>query len=99
MPILKLPDVDLYYESQGAGRPFLFNAATATWGELWKFHQVADFSRDHQVIIFDQRGTGRSQVRSTDFSTAGQRSSTRWGLDPSRGCIVPSTPTTAASSP
>ncbi len=70
MPILKLPDVDLYYESQGAGRPFLFNAATATWGELWKFHQVADFSRDHQVIIFDQRGTGRSQVRSTDFSTA-----------------------------
>jgi pimeloyl-ACP methyl ester carboxylesterase len=69
MPILKLDDVDLYYESHGSGRPFLFNAATATWGELWKFHQVEDFSRDHQVIIFDQRGTGRSPARSHDFST------------------------------
>lgn len=70
MPILKLDDVDLYFESHGSGRPFLFNAATATWGELWKFYQVGEFSRDHQVIIFDQRGTGRSNVRSTDFSTA-----------------------------
>ncbi len=70
MPILKLDDVDLYFESHGSGRPFLFNSATATWGELWKFYQVDEFSRDHQVIIFDQRGTGRSPVRSTDFSTA-----------------------------
>jgi len=70
MPILKLDDVDLYYESHGKGPPFLFNAATATSGELWKFYQVEEFSCDHQVIIFDQRGTGRSPVRSTDFSSA-----------------------------
>ena len=70
MPILNLEDADLYYESHGSGRPFLFNAATATWGELWKFYQVEEFSREYQVIIFDQRGTGRSPVRSTDFSTA-----------------------------
>ena len=46
-----------------------FNAATATWGELWKFHQVDDFSPNYRVIIFDQRGTGRSKTQSKDFST------------------------------
>jgi pimeloyl-ACP methyl ester carboxylesterase len=68
MPTLTLPDADLYFEVHGRGRPFLFNAATATWGELWKFHQVEEFSTNHQVIIFDQRGTGRSPARSKDFS-------------------------------
>jgi pimeloyl-ACP methyl ester carboxylesterase len=69
MPTLNLDDAEIYYETHGEGRPFLFNAATATCGELWKFHQVEDFRRDHRVIIFDQRGTGRSPVRSNDFST------------------------------
>jgi pimeloyl-ACP methyl ester carboxylesterase len=69
MPTLSLDDTELYYEAHGQGRPFLFNAATATWGEVWKFYQVDDFSRDHRVIIFDQRGTGRSTTRSKDFST------------------------------
>ena len=70
MPVLSLDDVDLFYETYGEGRPFLFNAATATWGEVWKFHQIDDFARDHRVIIFDQRGTGRSPSRSRDFSIA-----------------------------
>ena len=30
---------------------------------------MPDLSRDHKVIIFDQRGTWRSPVRSNDFST------------------------------
>ena len=69
MPILNLVDTELYYETHGEGGPFLFNAATATWGELWKFHQVDDFSPNHRVTIFDQRGTGRSKTQSKDFST------------------------------
>lgn len=70
MPLLQLDDVDLYYEVHGSGRPFLFCAATCTWGEVWRPHQVPEFARDHRVVIFDQRGTGRSRVRSADFSTA-----------------------------
>ena len=51
MPILNLDDTQLYYETHGEGRPFLFNAATATWGELWKFHQVDDFLIDNRINV------------------------------------------------
>jgi aminoacrylate hydrolase len=69
MPFLDLDDADIYFETFGEGAPFLFNSATAVSGEVWRRHQVPEFSRDHQVIIYDQRGTGRSKMRSTNVST------------------------------
>jgi pimeloyl-ACP methyl ester carboxylesterase len=69
MPVLRLDDVDLQYETHGEGPPILFCSATATHGDVWKFYQVEAFARDHRVIIYDQRGTGGSAVRSKDFST------------------------------
>jgi pimeloyl-ACP methyl ester carboxylesterase len=69
MPVLKLPDADIHYKVFGQGPAFLFLAATAWRGAMWELHQVPEFSRDHQVIVFDQRGTGSSTARSQDFST------------------------------
>lgn len=69
MPILKLEDVDLHYKVFGSGPAFLFIAATAWPGAPWELHQVPEFSRDHRVIIYDQRGTGSSRSRNKDFST------------------------------
>jgi aminoacrylate hydrolase len=71
MPFLRLnDDTNLHYEVHGEGPPFLFLAQTATHGAVWKPFQVPDLARDHQVIIYDQRGTGRSATPSLDFSTA-----------------------------
>jgi pimeloyl-ACP methyl ester carboxylesterase len=69
MPMLQLDDADIHYETFGEGTPFLFIAGTATHGEVWKRHQVPEFSRDHQVVVFDQRLTGRTKVRSQAYST------------------------------
>ncbi|HTI88067.1 MAG TPA: alpha/beta hydrolase [Alphaproteobacteria bacterium] len=69
MPVLQLPDTDLHYETFGQGPAFLFNPATAWHGEAWKLHQVPEFSRDHMVITYDPRGTGKSVTRGKDFST------------------------------
>jgi len=69
MPILNLGDTDLYYEVAGSGPAFVFNSATAWHGEPWKLYQVPEFSKDHTVITYDQRGTGKSTTRSGDFST------------------------------
>ena len=69
MPFLHLDDADTHYETYGAGTPFLFLSGTATDGEVWKRHQVPEFSRDHRVIIFDQRLTGKTKARSPQLST------------------------------
>lgn len=60
MPYLKLPDSEIYYEVHGDGPAFLFCSVTGLDHQAWKFHQVAEFSRDHRVILFDYRGTGKS---------------------------------------
>jgi pimeloyl-ACP methyl ester carboxylesterase len=69
MPSLHLADVDLHYEVHGEGPPFLFLSQTATHGTVWKPWQVPEFARDHRVIVYDQRGTGKSPTGSSDFST------------------------------
>jgi len=69
MPLLQLKDVELYYEVYGQGQPFVFLNATASDCEIWKVYQVPEFSKDHQVILFDYRGTGRSGKPSIKYST------------------------------
>ena len=69
MPLLQLKDTELYYEVHGRGQPMVFLSETACDGEVWKIHQVEEFSRDHQVILHDYRGTGRSGKPSIDYST------------------------------
>lgn len=74
MPVLQLDDASLNYDVHGEGPAMLFCSATATHGEVWKLCQVPDFSRDHKVITFDQRGTGKSSFKvplnKADFSIA-----------------------------
>jgi len=70
MAYLRVRDAEIYYEVYGAGRPFLFCSATGVDGQCWKANQVPEFSRDHQVIIFDYRGTGRSSKTVMKYSTA-----------------------------
>jgi pimeloyl-ACP methyl ester carboxylesterase len=69
MPILRLEDADIHYKVSGSGPALLFIAATAWHGAPWELYQVPEFSRDHQVIVYDQRGTGASPTRGKDFST------------------------------
>jgi len=69
VPVLKLRDADIHYKVSGRGPAFLFLAATAWRGAMWELYQAPEFSRDHQVIVFDQRGTGGSTTSSQDFST------------------------------
>ncbi len=60
MPYLKLKDGEIYYEVHGSGPAFLFCSVTGCDHQAWKFHQAPEFSRDHKVIVFDYRGTGKS---------------------------------------
>lgn len=64
MPIFKSSDVDLYFESAGAGDPVLFIQGVGVIGRGWK-PQTDPMSKSFKTIIFDNRGIGQSKLRST----------------------------------
>jgi len=68
MPYLKRTDTEIYYETHGDGPAFLFCSVTGLDHQAWKFHQIPEFSRDHQVIVFDYRGTGKSSKTAQKYS-------------------------------
>ena len=70
MPVLAVDGADIYYEVHGNGPPMLMLSGTACDGAFWTPHQVPEFSRDHAVIILDQRGMGKTVTRSDDYSTS-----------------------------
>jgi pimeloyl-ACP methyl ester carboxylesterase len=68
MPFLNINDTEIYYELHGDGPPLLFCSVTGLDHQAWKFHQVGEFSRDHKVILFDYRGTGKSSKKIQKYS-------------------------------
>lgn len=59
MPILKINDVDLYYETYGQGFPLVFISGFTADHSMWEL-LVGAYSHKYQVIIFDNRGAGKS---------------------------------------
>ncbi|MGX9988028.1 alpha/beta hydrolase [Rhizobium laguerreae] len=65
MPVAKtsgmadVNDINMYYAEYGEGEPILFIHGGLGNADVWG-HQVADFARDHRVIVADSRGHGRS---------------------------------------
>ncbi|MFN8544876.1 MAG: alpha/beta fold hydrolase [Candidatus Binatia bacterium] len=59
MAIVRVGDVDLYYEEHGSGDPLLLIMGFATDSTGWLL-QTPDFARHYRTIVFDNRGVGRS---------------------------------------
>ena len=65
MPVAKtsgmaeVNDIKMYYAEYGKGDPILVIHGGLGNAEVWA-HQVADFAKDHLVIVADSRGHGRS---------------------------------------
>ena len=52
-------DIKMYYAEYGEGDPILFIHGGLGNADVWG-HQVADFAKDHRVIVANSRGHGRS---------------------------------------
>ncbi len=69
MPYAQVGDVKLYYEVHGQGEPLMFIAGTGSSCEYMKVVTVDWFAKHFQLIIFDHRGTGRSDKPDMAYST------------------------------
>jgi pimeloyl-ACP methyl ester carboxylesterase len=59
MAKIKINDIELYYELNGAGAPLILISGLGY--SLWQWHKMVPFLSEHfQVITFDNRGVGQS---------------------------------------
>jgi len=62
-------DLQVSYEVTGSGAPLLLVAGTAYSGSTWYPALLQDLARDHTVVTYDHRGTGRTTGPTGAFST------------------------------
>lgn len=68
MPIAQVRDINLFYEVYGTGEPLLLIHGLGLDSRAWA-SQIAALSQTYQVIVFDNRGAGRSDAPATIYST------------------------------
>jgi pimeloyl-ACP methyl ester carboxylesterase len=67
MPMIEINDIEMYYEVHGRGFPLLLIMGLKRNVEWW-YRQIPELSRHFQVIVFDNRGAGRSDKPELDYS-------------------------------
>jgi len=59
MPKIKTNNIELYYETHGAGQPLVLISGLGY--PLWQWHKMVPFLAEHfQVVTFDNRGMGQT---------------------------------------
>jgi pimeloyl-ACP methyl ester carboxylesterase len=66
---VKVSQGELYLEKVGDGKPLTLIHAGFSDHRDWK-HQIRDFGKKYQTIVYDQRGSGNSSTIETAFSPA-----------------------------
>jgi 3-oxoadipate enol-lactonase len=67
MPMVKVNDINMYYESYGRGEPFILISGNGGESSQWK-DLISVFSKEYQVITFDNRGAGRTDKPDIPYS-------------------------------
>lgn len=69
MPKVKANGIDIYYEIHGRGEPLVLIMGLRRNAEWW-YRQLPALSEHFQVLVFDNRGAGRSDQPQEDYSMA-----------------------------
>lgn len=67
MPFVSMPDIRLYYEIEGKGQPLVLIAGYTCDLTIWDPIREA-LARHFQLILFDNRGVGRTESQETSMT-------------------------------
>jgi len=65
---VRVGDIDIAYRQIGQGPPILLISGSGNVMDVWPTHFLQELSRDHKVIIFDNRGVGNTTAGLKPFS-------------------------------
>jgi pimeloyl-ACP methyl ester carboxylesterase len=69
MPKVKIPNgVELYYEVHGEGDPLVLVAGTGSHWQKWGMYQLPFFKKHYKTIVYDHRGTGKSDMPDVPYT-------------------------------
>ena len=68
MPKVKVNDIEIYYEIHGDGFPLVMIMGLSANIDWWELPLIEELSKQFKVIIFDNRGAGRTDKPAMDFS-------------------------------
>jgi len=68
MPKVKVGDINIYYEIKGEGEPLVMIMGLAGNLDWWDPRMISEFSKYFKLILFDNRGAGRSDMGERPFS-------------------------------
>lgn len=64
---IKVNDLELYYEQYGEGDPIIFSYGWLDDCSVWNY-QIETLSKNHQIILYDHRGHGKSDKPKGNYS-------------------------------
>ena len=67
MPVTKVGDINIYYEVHGKGEPLLLIMGYGSNSGHW-FVILDKLAKERRVIVFDNRGTGRSDKPNVPYT-------------------------------
>jgi pimeloyl-ACP methyl ester carboxylesterase len=68
MPFIKVNDFDIFYEIRGQGFPLVMILGLGANVNWWGKYFLKELAKEFTIIIFDNRGTGKSEDPDEDFT-------------------------------
>ncbi|MHA1933539.1 MAG: alpha/beta fold hydrolase, partial [Promethearchaeota archaeon] len=68
MPKSKVSDINIYYEIHGEGFPFILIRGLSSDVYRWPLSFIKEISRFFKVVLFDNRGAGRTDKPDIEYS-------------------------------
>jgi len=68
MPKVKVNDIQMYYEAKGKGYPLLMITGLGSNLDLWNPRMVEELSKHFKLVLFDNRGTGRTDISNKEYT-------------------------------
>ena len=68
MPKVKVKDINIYYEMHGRGFPLIMIMGLSANVDWWDPRMIHELLKKYQLVIFDNRGAGRTDVSNRGYT-------------------------------